>query len=443
MVCNARKICADALFSVYSRNAYLSEIMAIIRKKYDISSADMRFINELTNGVLKYKIRIDYIISKNSDIRLKKISPYILCVLECGVYQILFMDKVPPEAAVDEAVKIVRNSRLNRASGFVNAVLRKIAANRGNVSYPDNESENFSVYCSIPQWIANRWENRYGLSEAKALAKSMLEKPELTLRCNVLKTTPERLCDALNRSGIESEIWKRKDCDVDYIIKCANMHGLDKLDEYTNGEFYVQDFAAALTVEVLSPKAGETVIDMCAAPGGKTTHIAEKMENSGRIFAYDVHENKLHRIRENAERLGITIINPSVGDGTVYNESLEGIADRVLADAPCSGLGVLRKKPDIKYFRREEDISELASISRQILDNAGRYLKPGGLLVFSTCTIEPEENEDVVNGFLSEHPEFVLEKIREYKKENSGYFTLYPHKDNSDGFFICKLRKSL
>lgn len=442
MTVNARKLCADALFSVYKSSSYLSEVLAVIRRKYDISPADMRFVNELTHGVLKYKIRIDYIISKTSDIRLKKISDYVLCVLETAVYQILFMDRVPNEAAVDEAVKLIKNSRQNKAAGFVNAVLRRIAENGGNVIYPDDELENFSTYCSIPLWLAKRWSDRLGMNNAKALAKAMLGKSELTLRCNLLKTTPSNLITGLKESGIEARLYNNPASKIDYVLECSNMNNLDKIPQYQSGEFYVQDFAASLTVEVLSPESGETVIDMCAAPGGKTTHIAEKMGNIGRVLAFDMHEHKISRISENAERLGIDIVYPAVGDGTVFNEKLRNIADRVLVDAPCSGLGVLRKKPDIKYFRKEEDIGCLAEIGARILENAAEYLKPGGLLVYSTCTVEPEENEYAVEAFLKKHCKFSLEPIEEYNKPNNGTLTLYPHTDGCDGFFICKLRKS-
>lgn len=441
MSVNARKICADVLFNVYTRDAYLSEVLSSVRKKHDLSSADMKFINELTQGVFKYKIRIDYIISKNSDVRLKKIYDYVLCVLECAVYQILFMDRVPNEAAVDEAVKIIKNSRYSKASGFVNAVLRNICETSGNVVYPENELENFSVYCSLPLWLAKRWSESFGMASAKALAKAMLGKSALTLRCNTLKTDSVRLVQDLRENGIEASVIEDADTDIDYMIECANMQGLDKLPQYTNGEFYVQDFAAALTVEVLSPLPGETVIDMCAAPGGKTTHIAEKMNNKGKIFAFDVHEHKISKILQNAQRLGVDIIQPSVGDGTVYNPLLEGVADRILVDAPCSGLGVLRKKPDIKYFRKEEDIAELSAVGAKILENASSYLKSGGVLVYSTCTIEKEENEDVVEAFLKGHNDFELEPVEAYHKENNGMLTLYPHTDGCDGFFIARLRK--
>lgn len=438
---NARKLCADVLFSVYNNNSYLSEILSSIRKKYDIAPIDMRFINEVCHGVMKYKIRIDYIISKNSTLRLKKISQYILCILECAVYQIIFMDRVPKEAAVDEAVKLVKEIGQSKAVGFVNAVLRSISSNGGNVSYPENETENFSKYCSIPLWLARRWVNQFGIDEAKKIAKSFLKKGELMLRCNTLKTSPEVLVKSLRDKGINAKIHKNSMTDIGYMIECTNMTNLDKLPEFESGYFYIQDFAAALTVEVLGPKNGETVIDMCSSPGGKTTHIAEKMGNKGRIIAFDIYEHKLKRINENAKRLGIDIIEPSISDGTMPRDEFIGVADRVLVDAPCSGLGVLRKKPDIKYFRKEEDIFELAKTGLSILENASKYLRCGGVLVYSTCTIDCVENEDVTRNFLSNHPDFCLEPIKEYNKDNDGCLTLYPHTDGCDGFYICKMKK--
>lgn len=441
MKINARKLSADVICSVYNNNSYLSEVLSSLRRRYELEPIDVRFINELTHGVMKYKIRIDYIISKNSTVRIKKISDYVLSVLECAVYQIVFMDRVPNEAAVDEAVELIKNSKYSKASGYVNAVLRSIASNGAKVEYQSDEVENFATYCSIPLWLAKRWIEQFGMNNAKALAKSFLQKDTLTLRCNTLKTTAKVLVQDLNNNGLNAKIYSNDKTNIDYMIDCANMSNLDKLPQFVDGHFYVQDFAAALTVEILDPKKNETVIDMCAAPGGKTTHIAEKMGNEGKILAYDIHEHKISKINDNAKRLGIDIIDAHVGDATVFTKELCGIADRVLVDAPCSGLGVLRKKPDIKYFRNEEDIFALARTGSAILENASQYVKDDGILVYSTCTIDPVENEYVIKQFLDKHDDFKLEPIKQYDKDNDGYLTLYPHKDGCDGFFICKMRK--
>ena len=214
------------------------------------------------------------------------------------------------------------------------------------------------------------------------------------------------------------------------------------MPEYINGLFYVQDAAAALTVEALSPDEGDTIIDMCAAPGGKCTYMAEKMNNNGVVYAFDIYEHKLDKINANAKRLGIDIIKTQISDGTVFNKNFEKAADKVLVDAPCTGLGILKRKPDIKYMRKCEDIEKLADLSLKILDNAAKYVKCGGVLVFSTCTVEPVENECNIKRFLKKHSEFCLETISEIKKPNNGYITLYPNTDGTDGFFICKMRKN-
>lgn len=441
MLINARSISADAVCSVYTKGTYLSEAVAAVRRSNVLSNVDMAFVNELVHGVLKYKIRIDYIISKMSDIKLKKILPYVLSVMECAVYQIVFMDKIPDSAAVNEAVKLIKDSRYFRSAGYVNAVLRKVADSKDRLDYPKDELNNFSVYCSLPLWLAKRWVSSYGMDEAKRLAKAYLKKGDTTLRCNLLKITPCELLENLKKSGIECNIFSSEFTDIDYILSCSSVNGLESLEDFKKGHFYVQDFAAALTVEILSPCEGETVIDMCAAPGGKTTHMAEKMKNKGRIIAFDIHSHKLKKINENASRLGIDIIEAKTADSTFADSSLYGIADKVLADVPCSGLGILTKKPDIKYFRKEEDIYSLAQTGFEILTNAAKYVKKGGVLVFSTCTTEREENEDVVNKFLSENSDFELVPIKEYKRENPGYLTLFPHTDGCDGFFICKMKK--
>ena len=436
-----RKTCADFLHSIYTKGAYSSAELNKIREKYNFSPVDLRFIKEITFGVLKHKIKIDYIISQNSNIPLKKISPYVLTILECGVYQILYMDRVPNSAAVNESVKLTKTKNLSRTSGFVNAVLHSVIRNADKIEYPKDEIEYISTFYSIPLWMCMRWADEFGVEFTKNLAKAYLEDSKVVLRCNTLKIEPNELINSLQKSGVEAQILKNPIIDMPYLICADNLSNIENLSEYTNGYFYIQDFAASLTVEIMDLKKGETVIDMCAAPGGKTTHIAEKMENYGTIYAFDIHSHKIKRIEENAKRLGIDIIDAKCHNSTEPIEKLYEIADKVLVDAPCSGLGILRKKPDIKYFRKKEDILELSKISYDILECASKYVKKGGTLVFSTCTIEKEENSLVVEKFLKNNKDFCKVSIDCVNKENDGDITLYPNVDGCDGFYICKMMR--
>lgn len=435
-----RKACADILHSVYKNKAYLSEELKAVRRRADFSAADMRFINEITTGVLKNKIRIDYVISACSSLKLKKISDYILCILEVGVYQIMFMDRVPNSAAVNECVNLTKTRSLRRSTGFVNAVLRRVAQ-CDCLSYPTNRAEYIGTYYSVPQWLTDRWIDKYGIDFTEKLCQSFLEKAPLLLRCNLNKCTPSDLVHSLKGSGVDAQIYENNISPVDYFVKCGSLNSLTELDAYKKGYFYVQDFAAALAVEALDPKEGQTVIDACAAPGGKTTHMAEKMKNNGKIYAFDIHEHKLGIIGENARRLGADIIETVCANSAEPIEKFIGCADAVLVDAPCSGLGILRRKPDIKFLRTEADISALAQTGYEILKNCSAYVKPGGCLVYSTCTVDDCENGSVIRRFLEENKNFAKVPIECINAENDGDITLFPNLHDCDGFYICKMQR--
>ena len=441
MIHTARKKCADILHSVYGNKAYLSEEMKKLRKNSDFSSADMRFINEITTGVLKNKLRIDYIISCFSSIKLKKISDYILCILEIGVYQLMFMDKVPVSAAVNECVNLTKTKALRRSSGFVNAVLRKAARCGSKVEYPADRAEYISVYYSVPRHFVDRWIADYGADFTEDLCASFLKKAPLLLRCNLNRCTADELVQSIKNSGADAKIYKNSVSPIDYFVSCGGLASLTQLDAYKKGYFYVQDYAAALTVEALNPQEGQTVVDACAAPGGKTTHMAEKMRNRGRIYAFDIHEHKLAVIEENAARLGADIVKTRCADSSKPDELLIGCADAVLVDAPCSGLGILRRKPDIKYFRTEADIDSLARTGYDILKNCSRYVKKGGFIVYSTCTIDGRENGAVTAKFLEKNKNFTKVPIDCVNIDNDGDITLFPNVHDCDGFYICKMQR--
>ncbi len=438
---NPRKLAVDIVYNVLKKcNTLSSELTAIRKRSDEISSLDIRFISEISTGVLRNLEYVDYMISKASDVKISKISPYVLCVLRCGCYQLVFMDKVPPRAAVDECVKLVKKSANRRLSGFVNAVMRKIDSQKNQVILPDDEIKKLSVVYSCPEWLVSKFKNRLH-DETEQLLSVLNIKPATILRTNTLKTTRTELIDLLNSKGwnctkYNSDLY----IDMDYLITTDKVDSIDRSEEYLKGMFYIQDPAAAYVAEVMNPASGSVVFDMCASPGGKSTHIAEKMGDTGEVYSFDVSESKVNRIVENATRLGLKSIHAEVRDSTVNDPALHSKADYILVDAPCSGFGIIRKKPDIKYLRKETDSEQLAQISLSILCVAADYLKSGGTLVFSTCTILKEENEDVLFEFLKLRPDFQLKTI-ECSVKNEGYLTLFPHKNNCDGFFISLLIK--
>jgi len=437
---NPRKVSANIVYNVMKRNSTLSDELSKWRRNNEISKLDMRMISEISTGTIRNLQYLDYAISLASDIKLTKISPYVLSILRIGTYQILFMDRIPQSAAVNECVKVIKSSSNRRLAGFVNAVLHKIIINGKDFSLPKDKISSMCIKYSCPEWIVSLWQKRLD-GETEELVKCMNEKPSTILRVNTLKTTTERLIERLNSEGwmctkYESPVFTN----IDYLIKAEKIENIEASPAYNEGLFYIQDSAGAYVGEVLNPKKNSVVFDMCASPGGKTTHIAEKMMDSGTIYAFDVSENKIKRINQNLSRLEITSVTAKVWDSSVTDESLYESADYVLVDAPCSGLGIIRKKPDIKYTRKQEDISSLSKISLGILNASAPYVKHGGTMVFSTCTTTYEENEGVLKKFLDTNPDFHLKMI-DCAKENDGYITLYPHRDDCDGFFISLITR--
>lgn len=416
---NSREIAMKVLYEIEYEGAYSNMALKKALRNGEISHRDKAFITHLVYGVTDKKITLDYIISKFSKIKLKKISKYILIILRMGVYQIKFMDKVPESAAVNECVKLARRYGHGASAGFVNGMLRNIV--RSDIEYPKDKIEYMSVKYSVPLWLCKKWINDFGFEFTNELLKSFEQSAKICVRPNTLKITEQELSDKLNDEGNKAEVKNNLVYIEGFDI------GNDEL--YKKGYYTVQDEAAYTAGKVLAPKSGETVIDMCAAPGGKTTHLAEIMCNKGEIFAFDIHEHKIEIIQKNAERLGISIIKTEISDGSVFNKKYAEKADKILCDVPCSGLGIIRRKPEIKWNRNEDD--DFHSLQEQILLNASKYLKKGGELVYSTCTINKEENEEVTSGFLKENSNF--EKL--YEK------TFYPHIDNTDGFYICKIKR--
>lgn len=437
----ARNAALQALYEIDKNGAYLPLATAEVLKNPALSLADRRFVTELTSGVVRYRLHLDYLIAQFS--KVKKISPWVRNSLRLGLYQIWYLDRVPDSAAVNESVYLARRYGGARSAGFVNGLLRTAIREKAHIAYPDDPLEALCIRESFPLWLGRHWCKAGGMAFAEDVMRAGNQKPPLTVRCNTTKTTPAQLAEQLTAEGISAEpVHLAAAPKMECGLSLSGLPALEQLTAFQDGLFYVQDPGAMLVTEVLQPQKGETVLDICAAPGGKTTHIAEKVGSSGRVVAFDIHPHKARLIAQNAARLGLSNIETHTADVTQGLPQWQEKADRVLADVPCSGFGVIRRKPDIKYARKPEDIAVFAAQSRKLLDAAANCVKPGGMLVFSTCTIEQAENRDVADDFLQAHPEFALLPMEGDIAKNDGTLALYPHIDGTDGFFIARFQKS-
>ena len=432
---NARETVMRILYEIEYNKAYSNIAIKDALDKKDIKDIDKAFITRLVYGVISRKFTIDQYILQNSKIKLKKISKFIYIILQTGIYQLKFMDKIPQSAAVNESVKLAKRYGHGASAGFVNGVLHSVIKNE--LVIPDDKILKLAYEYSFTPELCEKWCNDFGYEFTKDLLESLNEEPGLTLRVNTLKSTADELIKH-NSLFKKSEIYEN----------ALNSGGFNiaRSKEYNEGLIYPQDISAMMASLVLSPKKGERVMDMCAAPGGKTTHMAALMENRGEIIASDVYSHKLDIILANAKRLGIDIIKTNLCDATGYCEEYKDGFDKILADVPCTGLGIIRKKPEIKW--KEINLDEITGISERILTNASKYVKIGGEIVFSTCTINREENEEVIKRFLKENENFeavditnLLPQQLRHDTSKDGYITFYPNVDNIDGFFIAKIKR--
>ncbi len=440
-----REISFSILDEIYNNDGY-SNIVINSYLKDETDKRKENLVRQIVYGVLENNIYIDYVISKASNIKMKKIHPNILIILRMGIYQLLFMDNVPSRAAINENVNLVKKHGHRGSVGFVNGVLRNIDRNREKFMVIDekNHVTRISIQYSHPKWMVKRWIDEHGVEFTEKLCEKNNETPKMNIRVNNLKTSKNKLKLSLRDKGFIVEEGKYG---VDSLI-IDNPSKINELDEFKKGDFIIQDESSSLVGQIMDPKPGSTIIDLCSAPGGKSTHLAEKMNNTGKVIAKDIHEHKIKLIDENASRLGIDIIEAKISDALKIDDSLIDKGDYVLVDAPCSGLGLIRRKPEIKINKKEKDIENLSKLQIKILNNAKNYVKIGGILLYSTCTIERQENIDLIQRFLKENPNFKLVNIKDKIKETDnldtlekGYLQLYPHIHNTDGFFISKMVK--
>lgn len=446
MVDRAREVALKTLYKINNEGAYSNIALdeEISKNEQKLNVKDIGLISEIVYGVITWKLTIDEIIKKYSKIKLKKISPWIIDILRLSIYQIVFLDKIPKSAAVNEGVNLAKRYGHRSSSGFVNAILRKVEKQ----DYEDlknikDDKERLSKQYSMPLWIIEKLADEgLGFEKIEEICNSSNIRPKVSIRVNTLKTNKEELKQIFKNENIKTTEGILNDFLV--LDKAKN---IEKLDSFKNGLFTVQDEVAGLTALILNPKKGEKILDACSSPGGKTTYIAQLVENEGKIIAFDIHEHRTKLVEQNAKRLGINIIETKVQDASKFDEKYVNKFDKILLDVPCLGIGVLRRKPDIKWQKQKDDVEQIIKIQYAILENCSKYLKPNGELVYSTCSILKEENENLIEKFLKNNKKFELEKIEKYQEKffekylkNEQFLQVYQN-EKTDGFFICKLLK--
>ena len=412
----SREVAIRVLYQVEKNSAYSDKALKKELALSGLSAGDRAFATGLTYGVIRHKTRIDHTISHYSTQKINKISVWILSVLRIAVYQILFLDSIPAFAAINESVNLAKRFGHPASARFTNAVLR--AAAKGG----EPKIDSIEIYYSHPKWLVDLLKSQYPNDYKKILSSNNTIAPA-TVRVNTLKTTSHQLCNDLSAKGIE--VYADGD-----IITMSKFGDISALDEYKNGMFIPQDKGAYLAAAEVKPRPNQIIMDVCAAPGAKTTQLAQYSDDLAQITAFDIYTHKIRLIQKNAERMGMKSVNTQIHDAREVNAAFIDKADSVLADVPCSGLGIIRKKPDIKWTKTPEDIENIIKVQKEILEASSRYVKPGGVLVYSTCTVNRHENNDVTDEFIKSRP---FRKIGEKQ--------LLTHIDNCDGFYYCKIQR--
>lgn len=447
----ARDGALRVLLAVEKNGAYANLEMQKNARRWKLAASDTAFLTELVYGTLRRQGTLDYVIDQFSKVTVARMNDCIRCIVRMGVYQLLYLDRVPARAVCNEAVEMVKSRRLYGLTGFVNALLRKISREKERIVFPDPEKETalcLSVKHSHPLWLVERWLTRFGEEETASLCVANNEPPPVVLRCNTLKITPHQLIERLTEEGLSV----RPSALVPEGIIVERASFLPELPSFREGLYTVQDESSMIASSVLNPPPGAFVIDACSGPGGKTTHLAQLMKNKGKILALDVHEHRLKLVEDTCRRLGVTIVETKLLDARELPDQLREKADYILVDVPCSGLGVIRRRPDLRWRVELGDLKLHAKQQKEILKQAGKCLKTDGILLYSTCSTEPEENTGVVNSFLKEYtcfkPEALLPLLPFSLVEScdrtdalKGFLQLLPHRHGNDGFFLACLRK--
>ncbi len=423
----ARQCVLEALTEVTEASRYSNITLDNILSKNKLELRDKKLASAIFYGTLERKITLDHCINGFSKKPVEKLTPKVLNILRMSLYQILYMDSIPESAAVNEGVKLTRSSGVTSAAGFVNGVLRSFLRSGGKIPpIKGNFAHVLSVKYSCEEWLCKALIEQYSEKTAEDILEVSTGAPPVFIRVNTLKTNDENLIESLDKSGITAKKTSVPHC---LITESGN---LTATNEFKMGLFHVQDMSSQLCCAKLDPQKGERIADVCSAPGGKTFTIAEIMQDSGEIVAMDLHEKRTKLISDGAARLGIGCVNAKASDASKYNPQL-GVFDRVLCDVPCSGFGIMRRKPEIKY-KTADETKKLPEIQYAILENASKYVKAGGCLIYSTCTILKEENQEIIKKFFCNNKDF--------EPWDDNYMEcLIPQKNGSDGFFICKIRR--
>ncbi len=446
---NTREIILDMLMEITAKKEYSHRVIGQVLEKYNyMSGQDKAFMKRVTEGTVERQIQLDYVLNSFSKVPVNKMKPLIRNLLRMSVYQLLFMESVPDSAVCNEAVKLAVKRKFQNLKGFVNGVLRSVARNKESIVYPSRETEPvkaLSVLYSCPEWLTQRWLKEYGPDTCERILKQLLEIHPVTIRIEEVLPDEDKkkvLTELSERAGqIKPHPY------LPYAYTVTGVEGFSNLPAFREGKFTVQDVSSMLAIEAAGIRAGDFVLDVCAAPGGKSLHAASKTGENGRVEARDITERKTDLIEENIARLKKKQVTTKVWDAAVLDESMIGKADVVLADVPCSGLGILGKKRDIKYRVTPESLEEITKLQRAIMDTVWQYVKPGGTLLYSTCTIRREENQEMVS-YLTEHYPLKTESLDEYlpkvlwsESTKKGYLQLLPGEHECDGFFFARFRR--
>jgi 16S rRNA (cytosine967-C5)-methyltransferase len=447
----AREASLLALSRIADEGAYVNLALAQVLPEV-ADRRDRSLAAEITYGVTAHRSTLDWMISKVTGRQVDKLDRPLPDILRIGLYQLYYLDRVPPAAAVHSTVELVKKSRKRALAPFVNGVLRGALRNspslqeflRKNKEAVTSETASLALAYAHPEWLVQRWLGRFGPVQTEGLLAANNRQAPVTLRTNTLKVSRKDLLEELAKSGLTAEASRI----TQEGVTVAQGGRLTGLDIYRHGWFQIQGESAMLVSRIMDPRPDERVLDGCSAPGGKTTHLAQLMENKGEITALDIYPHRLELVLANCRRLGVEIIRLQCLDIREIALASSGTFDRILLDVPCSGCGVIRRKPDLKWRRQEQDLTNLAAVQRDMLLAASNVLRPGGVLVYSTCTNEPEETEEVIASFLEGNPAFCAEDIRSFLPEAWRETTgpagvqLYPHIHCVDGFFICRIRRS-
>lgn len=434
---DARMTAAKLLMRMESSGSYSNILLDHVFDHSELSERDKAFAAALFYGVTERQLTLDYIIEQNSSLPFGKLDKNAVTVLRMGLYQLLYMPSVPESAAVNESVKLCKKLKLFHATGFVNGLLRGFVRKGKQVSYEGlSDEERLSAEFSCPRRLTDKWTSEYGADNARKILEASVGAPPIYARVNTLKVSEDELVDILKRDGIKAEVFPR----LSGCVRLEKTGDIERSQAFKDGLFHIQDVSSQLCCLTLRPIVNETVLDICAAPGGKSFTMAELMGNNGRVVSMDLYEQRVKLINEGARRLGLRIVEPRVNNAVSFNGELPQ-ADRVLCDVPCSCLGTIRRKPEIKY--KDEDVSELPRLQKAILEISARYVKVGGTLVYSTCTLSKAENEGVAEEFARSHDDFspIVQQLPYAGAPSSTMRTFFPDKDGGDGFFTAAFRR--